>query len=588
MIELGTIDIRQEDDVVRAHQTVRTTVAEIGFSSFEQTRIATATSEVARNALTYAGSGTVELAVDRDARTLVITVRDRGPGIKDVAAALRGHRPAGGVAGNGLPGARRLVDQLTIDSTPAGTRVVMTKRLAGGRATLGADALARLRARMADQLADDPTQEIRRLQRDIAERDSKLDELVLELADTNRGVMALYAELEQRADLQRKATELKARLLAEMGHELRTPLHSVLSISQFMIERLDGPLNDEQDRQIRIIHEITEALAAYINDLLDLTRAEAGKTVVHPTKLSADAVLNTLRRMMVPLVTSNAVALRIAPATGVPSLFTDETKLSQILRNLVANALKFTERGHIAVRAYAADDDHVVFEVADTGGGIAAEHQQLIFEEFAQIDGALQRRTRGTGLGLPLSRRFAEVLGGRIEVTSEVGKGSTFLVILPVHYAGEIAVAVAPQLPAAIATRPRPGQPHLLIIDDDEASRYVLRRWLAGRYRISEALGGVEGLRAAASDRPDAIFLDVVMPDLTGFEVIERLGADPKTAGIPVIVYTSLALGIADRKRLARAAALVRKSTASRVADRSAIERALLDAGVAIPLEAAE
>jgi signal transduction histidine kinase/CheY-like chemotaxis protein len=587
VIELGTLDVRGEDDVVRAHQTVRTTVAELGFTSFEQTRIATATSEIARNALTYAGSGTVSLSVDDDARTLVVSVVDRGPGIADIAGAMRGQRRAGGEPGNGIRGSRRLVDDLTIDSTPAGTRVVLTKRLPRTVGAVGAAALGRLRARMADQLADDPTQEIRRLQSDIAERDTKLGELALELADTNRGVMALYAELEQRAELQRRATELKARLLSEMGHELRTPLHSMLSISQFLIDRLDGPLTNEQDKQVRIIHEIAGTLSVYINDLLDLTRVDAGKTPVRPSSFTAEAVMNTLRRMMAP-ITSPDVSLRFTTPPGLPPLYTDETKLSQILRNLVANALKFTERGQVTVRAFAGEDEHVVFEVQDSGVGIAPEHHLHIFEEFAQVEGALQRRTRGTGLGLPLRRRYAELLGGRIELVSAVSEGSTFRLILPVQYEGEVGTVTTAATDVAVATRPTPGQPRLLIIDDDEASRYVLRRWLAGRYRISEALGGIDGLRAAAAERPDAIFLDVVMPDLTGFEVLERLGANPVTAGIPVIVYTSLVLGAGDRQRLSRAAALVRKSTASRVADRSAIERALLDAGVAIALEPIE
>jgi CheY-like chemotaxis protein len=227
----------------------------------------------------------------------------------------------------------------------------------------------------------------------------------------------------------------------------------------------------------------------------------------------------------------------------------------------------------------------VVFEVADSGVGIAPEHHELIFREFAQVDGHVQPRMRGSGLGLPLSRRLAELLGGTLTVTSQLGVGSTFRVELPLE-AGVAAAAPAagPTAPVIAAAAPRPGQPRVLIVDDDRASRYVLRRWLDDRYRVDEADNGQDGLRLAAT-RPDAIFLDVVMPDLTGFEVLERLKADPVTRDIPVVVYTALGLGAHDRARLGGAVAILRKSTSSRVADRAAIEEALVKAGVATTVE---
>jgi CheY-like chemotaxis protein len=226
-----------------------------------------------------------------------------------------------------------------------------------------------------------------------------------------------------------------------------------------------------------------------------------------------------------------------------------------------------------------------VFEIEDTGIGIAPEHHELIFREFAQVDGHTQPRMRGSGLGLPLSRRLAELLGGTLTVTSALGAGSTFRLVLPIDHSGDtVPDALDPEVRVVVAARPTPGLPRILVIDDDLASRYVLRRWLAGRYLIDEAASGHDGLRLAAS-RPDAIFLDVVMPDLTGFEVIERLKAADATRDIPVVVYTALVLGTNDRARLGAAAAILRKSTSSRVADRAAIEDALVKAGVAIPVE---
>lgn len=579
MTELGLVDIRGDDDVVRAHQTTRTIAAQLGFSTFEQTRIATAVSEIVRNALTYAAGGTATFGLDDTGGVMTITVVDRGPGIADVAAILSGERAQTAGLGAGIPGARRLMDTFVIDSSPGGTRVEMTKRIPRRAGKPDAARVTTVQLQLADRLADEPSQEIRRLQRDISERDRRLVEMTEELTETNRGVMALHAELEDRAEYQRRAVELRTRLISEMGHELRTPLHSLSTISQFLLDRLDGELTPEQDRQVRIIHEVAESLTAYVNDLLDLARTDAGRAVVHVTRFPVDAVLRPLRRILQPLVPPK-VALRVAVEPGLPPITSDEQKLSQILRNLVANALKFTARGAVEIRALRAGD-RVVFEVADSGIGIAAEHHELIFHEFAQVDGHVQPRMRGSGLGLPLSRRLAELLGGTLAVTSELGVGSTFRLELPLEAEVPAAVpAPAPAAPVVATAAPRPGQPRVLIIDDDRASRYVLKRWLDGGYQVDEASSGHDGLRLAAT-RPDAIFLDVVMPDLTGFEVLERLKADPVTRDIPVVVYTALGLGVHDRARLGEAVSILRKSTSSRVADRAAIEDALVKAGVA-------
>lgn len=580
MTELGLVDVRGEDDVVRAHQTTRTIAAQLGFSTFEQTRIATAVSEIARNALTYASGGTVTFGLGDGA--LAITVVDRGPGIPDVAAILSSERTQTLGLGAGIPGARRLMDTFVIDSSPGGTRVEMTRRIPRRTGKLDAARVTTMQLQLAGQLADEPSQEIRRLQRDVAERDRRLVELTEELTETNRGVMALHAELEDRAEYQRRAVELRTRLLSEMGHELRTPLHSLATISQFLLDRLDGELTPEQDRQVRIIHEIAESLTAYVNDLLDLARTEAGRAVVQLTRFPVDALLRPLRRILQPLVPPG-VALRVVVDPGLPPITSDEQKLSQILRNLVANALKFTTRGAVEIRALRAGDG-VVFEVADSGIGIAPEHHDLIFHEFAQVDGDIQPRMRGSGLGLPLSRRLTELLGGTLTVASELGVGSTFRLELPLEAGIAAEPGPAAAAPVVAAAAPRPGQPRVLIVDDDRASRYVLKRWLDGRYRVDEASTGHDGLRQAAT-RPDAIFLDIVMPDLTGFEVLERLKADPGTQDIPVVVYTALSLGARDRARLGGAVSILRKSTSSRVADRAAIEDALVKAGVATTVE---
>lgn len=571
------IDVRAEDDVVRGHQTTRTVAAKLGFSTFEQTRIATAMSEIARNALIYAGGGSVTLGLDEARGAMMIVVLDRGPGVAELDAILAGERVGTGL---GIAGARRLVDGFAIESTSAGTRVEMAKHLPR-RSTVDRGTIRSLRAHLAGRLADDPAQELRRLHRDVAERDQRIIELTEELDETNRGVMALHGELEERAEYQRQAVELRTRLLSEMGHELRTPLHSISTVSQFLIDRLDGELTPEQDKQVQIIHDVAESLTTYVNDLLDLARTEAGKTIVHVTRFTADALLKTLRRIVQPLARST-VELHFDADPELPSLATDEGKVSQVLRNLVDNAIKFTERGHITVHARADGPSRIIFEVIDTGIGIAPEHHEAIFSEFTQAEGGLHPRIRGSGLGLALSRRIAELLGGSLTVASVPDEGSTFRFELPAEYEGEAASRPPPPALEAPATRPLAGEPRVLVIDDDSSSRYVLARWLGDRYRVEEASCGAAGIELAAT-RPDAIFLDVVMPDLSGFEVLERLKADATTRDIPVVVYTALSLGANDRARLRGAVAILHKSTSSRVADRAAIEDALIKAGIAMP-----
>ena len=477
MIELGLVDIRSEDDVVRAHQTTRTVVAQLGFSLFEQTRIATAMSKIARNALVYAGGGSVTFGLDDARESLTIIVLDRGPGIRDLDAVLSGEAHSETGLGLGIRGSRRLMDSFAIETSTSGTRVEMTKRVPRRAGQVDVARVGVMRSQLAGKLADDPSQEIRRLQRDILERDARLVELTEELVETNRGVMALHAELEERSEYQRQAVELRTRLVSEMGHELRTPLHSISTISQFLIDRLDGELSAEQDKQVRIIHEVADSLTSYVNDLLDLARTDAGKATVHVARFTVDGLLKTLRRIMQPLVPSR-VALVFTVEPGLHELITDEHKVSQVLRNLVANALKFTDAGRVDVRALHGADDRVVFEVQDTGVGIAPEHHDLIFREFAQVDGAVHARMRGSGLGLPLSRRLAQLLGGSLDIASTSDAGSTFRFELPSRYAaGEPERPVAPPAPV-IEAQPTTGRPRILVIDDDLASRYVLRRWL--------------------------------------------------------------------------------------------------------------
>lgn len=252
-----------------------------------------------------------------------------------------------------------------------------------------------------------------------------------ELAETNQGVLALYAELDDRAEQLRQASELKSRFLSYMSHEFRTPLGSIRSMARILLDELDGPLTAEQVKQVTFMQSAAAELSEMVNDQLDLAKIEAGRITISPVWFGMVDLFSALRGMFKPILINDEVMLTFDEAVGATQLYSDDKKLSQILRNFISNALKFTPKGEVTVRATPRDDGFIVFSVSDTGIGIPPEHLEHIFEDFVQVQNNLQRRYRGTGLGLALSRKLARLLGGDVSVESTVGKGSTFSVAIP-------------------------------------------------------------------------------------------------------------------------------------------------------------
>jgi signal transduction histidine kinase len=278
-----------------------------------------------------------------------------------------------------------------------------------------------------------PTDELARLKAELAQGAQQLRALQDELDETNRGVLALYAELDTQAQQLRQATELKSRFLAYMSHEFRTPISSIRSLTRLLIERVDGPLTEEQERQVRFIQSTAGEFADMVDDLLDLARVEAGRVEISPAWFEMVDLFSALRGMFKPVLTNPDVTLVFEEPVSSLRLYTDDKRLSQILRNFISNALKFTLKGEVRVSARADGEHSVVFSVADTGIGIAKEFQPAIFQDFAQIDSPVQKRLRGSGLGLSLSKRLAELLGGSVGLDSDLGRGSVFTVTVPVR-----------------------------------------------------------------------------------------------------------------------------------------------------------
>jgi signal transduction histidine kinase/CheY-like chemotaxis protein len=565
-----TLTIQQEHHVVAARRRARQIAELLGFDAQDQIRIATAVSEIARNALKYGGGGKVDFAAvgGAHAHALEVKISDRGPGVADLQAVLDGryHSPTG--MGIGIIGARRLMEDFEITSAAGGTTVRMRKSIPVKGAALTPATLARISEELARPKSEDVYEELQRQNQEslrtldeLTQRQEELKHLNSELEDTNRGVMALYSELDEKAVHLRQADETKSRFLSHMSHEFRTPLNSILGLTRLLLNRTDGDLTAHQEKQVTFIRNSAQELFELVNDLLDLAKVEAGRISVRVTSFTASDLFGALRGMFRPLE-REGLDLVFDEPKGIPDLKTDQNKVAQILRNFISNALKFTEGGEVRVSARLHPDGNAaVFSVHDTGIGIAFKDQETIFQEFTQLPGPLQNRSTGTGLGLPLSRKLAELLGGSVQVSSQVGSGSEFVAIVPLVYQSAVFPVESGQI---------------MIIDDEEVSRYLLRRHLGGRFSLLEASSGAQGLLQAKRDKPDVIFLDLMMPEMNGFSVLDQLKNDPDTGNIPVVIFTSKILSAEELDGLRKkSAGILSKRDLSTESVAAAIEAAL-------------
>ena len=425
------VALESDQDVVLVRQRARQVSHLLGFSKQDQVRIATAVSEVAR-AASLGGPGARAvfcLAEGRGAQQLEVSI-NAGAHLGSVETSLAGD-PA-------IVTAHRLMDACEIADGAGTTAVVMRKALPP-QPPLNSARLAQIGAELAASPTPNTWQEVQQQNRELVETLAELRErqedllsLTRELEDTNRGIVALYAEIEDKAERLRRADEMKSRFLSNTSHELRTPLSSIRALAQLLLNRMDGDLTEEQERQVSFIATAANDLSELVNDLLDLAKIEAGRVQVQVEPVVVENLFRALKGMLRPLVDEARVELVFEPSGVTEPLYSDEGKISQILRNFISNALKFTEQGSVLVfAAHDPEADTIAFAVADTGIGISHDNLQLIFEEFSQIEHPLQRRSKGTGLGLPLCRKLAELLGGRVDVASTVGVGSTFTLTLP-------------------------------------------------------------------------------------------------------------------------------------------------------------
>jgi signal transduction histidine kinase/CheY-like chemotaxis protein len=376
-----------------------------------------------------------------------------------------------------------------------------------------------------------------------------------ELERVNDELQRMYQEAHRAQAAAEQASQAKSAFLANMSHELRTPLNAIIGYSEMLEEELRDLGAERLLPDLKKIHGAGKHLLALINDILDLSKIEAGKMELYLETFSVPDMIRDVVTTIRPLVEKNRNTLTVECPEDLGTMHADLTKVRQTLFNLLSNASKFTEQGAITLtvsREEAPEGDRFAFSVRDTGIGMTPEQMEKLFKEFSQGDSSTTRKYGGTGLGLAISRRFCQMMGGDIDVFSEPGKGSVFTVYLPVRVADAGSLQEPPRAPDAWVVPE--GASVVLVVDDDPMVCDLLERFLNKEgFAVRAALRGEEGLRLARQLRPDAITLDVMMPGMDGWEVLTTLKADPELADIPVVMLTivddrnmGFALGASD------------------------------------------
>ncbi|MFM9433049.1 CheY-like chemotaxis protein/signal transduction histidine kinase [Janthinobacterium sp. CG_23.3] len=400
----------------------------------------------------------------------------------------------------------------------------------------------------------------------LEESNGQLAVQALALDQKNSAIGQAHAQLELRAEELQRASRYKSEFLANMSHELRTPLNSSLILSKLLSDNSGGNLTVQQVNFAETIYAAGNDLLMLINDILDISKVEAGKLDLLPEELRFADLLDGLRKTFTPLAELKQLAFTVQLGARLPPKFvSDRHRLEQVLRNLLSNAVKFTDAGKVAFSVDLDGDDKVVFVVQDSGIGIAGDQQDKVFDAFHQADGTTSRRYGGTGLGLSISRDLAALLGGAVTLGSTPGQGSTFTLTLPLAWRDELVDASAPSpaaafspaaaTPPATAAEPervgipafaddrerqQSGRRAVLVIEDEPAFAGILFELAHEmQYHCLVAHGADEGLRLAAQFLPDAILLDMGLPDSPGLLVLQKLKGNPRTRHIPVHVVSA-------------------------------------------------
>lgn len=503
--DLIHLRLTEEPDVFTVRQAGRQVAAALRCPQHDQVRIATALSELGRELYSCCGRVSVGFRLDRDAAPALVIEFGFAP------------RPGVRIPGEGVAAAGRLMD-LVEEDRAGGFAIVRTRKNLPVGTGVTDDEIDELRARLRrlhpvsalDELRTqnaeliEALEESRRQREELQNLNAELEqtnrgvmalytEVSEELEKTNRGVVALYAELDDKTEQLRDAVATKNRFWASISHELRTPVNGIVGLARLLLDPQNGPLDEEQQRQVSLINDTGIALLGMVEELLDMAKAEQGRLEARQGLMETRAMLGQLSALLRPIAEQKGLTLAVDAADAPAVLVTDEVLLTRVLRNLLGNAVKFTVEGEVRLTVRSAPD-HVAFVVTDTGPGIPPAYSERVFEEFYQVPGT---SAPGTGLGLPYARRLTAVLGGELTLDSTLGEGTTVTVRLPTH-----------RPLAGLGLR------HVLVIDADAASRRGLRDLVgAAAERVSEAPGAAAADDAVASGAPDLVLLGPGTPD---------------------------------------------------------------------------
>ncbi|HEY0547304.1 MAG TPA: ATP-binding protein [Pyrinomonadaceae bacterium] len=434
---LGEIYVRREADTIKVRDRVRRLAREMGFDQTTQIKITTAVSEITRNIYEYAGSGAISLAVAERGEDvgLRVTARDDGPGIDEdtLRSILRGsYRSASGM-GVGLSGTRKLMDEFDIQTaTQQGTRVNVIKWLPRSKVAEVREHIENLRELLGDDLNDPMIAEIQRQNRDLVAVLGELEEKREELEEVNQRLQENNQELNEANAKLRELAEMKEEFLALTTHDLRSPLTVISGVINFFTSGRLGELSPEQKNMVAMMERNTQSLIELVNDLLDASKLESGTMRLDVAAIDLRGLVGELRENMEPLAREKGLTLEEKLASDLPAVEADRAKLRRILVNLLSNAVKFTNRGGRVGVSAEQSDGRVLITVSDTGVGIAQEDVDRLFDKYEQARSRATRGEKGTGLGLYITRQLVELHGSKIEVKSEIGRGSTFAFTLPV------------------------------------------------------------------------------------------------------------------------------------------------------------
>ncbi|MXV13930.1 response regulator [Hufsiella ginkgonis] len=411
-------------------------------------------------------------------------------------------------------------------------------------------------------------EELRVQQEELLQANQELEERSRLLEEKNQVIVERNLDIQRKAEELELSTKYKSEFLANMSHELRTPLNSILLLSRMLSENQDETLNDEQVESARVIQNSGKSLLSLIDEILDLSKIEAGKMDLEYTEVSVEEVVQDMKSLFAPIAREKNLELLLELPVGLPETFsTDKLRLEQILKNLLSNALKFTTKGSVSLEIQSRENapGWIEFAVKDTGLGIPKEKQALIFEAFQQADGSTRRQFGGTGLGLSISRELAKLLGGEIRLKSEPGEGSEFTVRIPTARPDEGAAPgpAEPEISQAMSGEAQPvtrfiatdipqeipddrnainrTDQVILIIEDDTIFAKALLDYTHQRgYKGVIAVRGDQGLEMAQHYKPLAILLDIQLPVKDGWQVMEELKSNPKTRHVPVHIMSSM------------------------------------------------